>query len=121
MQASDIKKARSDTATPITPELPVINDFVRATILKPLPDEIQTEIFVAIDELENMPNVLEYFFKHVVLDSKEDYVLLFQKSIKQAFSEDWIEHRGYILNSSTADKIYKVNMKHDHFGRKATM
>ena len=101
----------ADTATPITPELPVLNDFVRATILKPLPHEIPTEIFVAIDELENMPNVLEYFFKHVVLDSKEDYLLLFQKSIKQAFSDDWIEHRGYILNSSTADKIYKVNMK----------
>ena len=100
---------RIDTTTEQEPELPPINDLVKEMILKPLEDEIPEEITGAIDSLESNTEVLEFFYKYVVID-KQEPVIVFQKTLKQSLSSDWSDARKPRANGSTGDKVAKAKL-----------
>ena len=100
---------RIDTTTEKEPELPPINDLIKEMILKPLEDEIPEEITSAIDSLESNTEVLEFFYKYVVID-KQESVIKFQKTPNQALSGDWNDARKPRANGSTGDKVAKAKL-----------
>ena len=98
-----------NAAQPQPPQLPEINPLIESMLLKPLPYEIPADILMAIDDLQNFPEVFKYFMENVAIDSNGS-VSIFKKTPKQALSADWIKERDPRLNSSTANDIAKVTI-----------